>query len=321
MSDPKSARWGAVPTLDAPKLLRAWLFMLLSLPAMSGFAADLERLVALRAKVTISNNGDTPLYSYTHRLTMPAEDHAQQKLLSIDYPYSDSYAVKQHDNGVDKYLEFTWRIPARSQVVHEVTFNLSVRAYDYQNEPLLFDGSNYGFLAPSLYVESDAPEIKAIADNLKRTVADRKGRLLAAYLYPQQHLRYQNMENQGALYALRYGVGDCTEYAAVFIAISRALGVPARLTSEFLFTQRTEFSVPNHHAAEVFLGRRWVPVDPNLALDPTLGYGFAKGMVSKVVLKRGDSWVWSSRVPEVSTQYRDSYMAVDTRWDIRVSKP
>lgn len=299
----------------------AWLCLIHALP---GMASELDRQVALRATITVTNKGDIPLNPYIHRLTMPAEDHAQQQLLGIEYPYGDAYTIKQHDNGVDKYMEFTWQVPPRSKLVREVVFPLRIRAYDYRDEPVSVGFPNNlfqpfsSFLSPSLYVESDADEIKRIADGIKSTTTDKKAQLQAAYLYPQRVLKYRNMDNQGALYALRYGEGDCTEYAAVFVAISRALGVPARLTSDFLFTKRLDFSVPNHHAAEVFVGKRWIPVDPNLALEPALGYGFGNGAASKVVLKRGDSWTWASRVPGVAKQYRDNEMTVQMRWDIRV---
>jgi transglutaminase-like putative cysteine protease len=96
------------------------------------------------------------------------------------------------------------------------------------------------------------------------------------------------------------------------------MGVPARLTSEFLFSKHNEFSEPNHHAAEVYLDGHWIPVDPNLALESSLGYGFGRSAVSKVVLKRDGSWVWSSRVPGVSKQYRDESIDVSMHWDIKV---
>jgi transglutaminase-like putative cysteine protease len=138
--------------------------------------------------------------------------------------------------------------------------------------------------------------------------------LRAAYAYPQSRLRYTRMDNKGALFALRTGMGDCTEYAAVFIGVARALGIPARMTSEFNFADERSFSAPNHHAAEAYFDGAWVPVDPNLALDPKLGYGFGVGGVNKVVLKRGDSWVWSNSIPGVSKNYREQYVKVETRW-------
>ncbi len=104
----------------------------------------------------------------------------------------------------------------------------------------------------------------------------------------------------------------------MFVAIARAMGYPARLTSEFHFSRQTRFDQPNHHAAEVLLNGRWLPVDPNLALEPELGYGFGVGAASKIVLKRGDSCTWANQMPDVPASYRRKNVDVKIDWDIRV---
>jgi len=302
---------------------RISLWLLAGLWATVSFAAPnavQERLVTLTATVTVSNTGDTALKAYGHRLTVPADDHAQQRLLRIDYPYEDSYTARPHDNGVDNYLKFKWDIPPRSQLVRQISFRLRLSPFDHQRVPIQKSTKgNTDFLAPSDYVESNSSEIQSLAGQIKRTYAAPKDQLLAAYDYPQKRLRYIRMDNKGAVFALANGVGDCTEYAAIFIGVARALGIPARMTSEFNFASSRSFDAPNHHAAEVYIDGAWVPVDPNLALEPALGYGFGTGAANKVILKRGDSWVWSNSIPGTSKTYRDQHVAVDTRWSVSVS--
>ena len=94
------------------------------------------------------------------------------------------------------------------------------------------------------------------------------------------------------------------------------MGFPARMTSEFLFTEHREFSQPNHHAAEVYLNGRWIPVDANLALDPKFGYGFGSGAHSKIVLNRNSVWVWSNLWPR-GVSKRPGKVDVDMQWTIR----
>lgn len=298
-------------------------FWMLLLFVTSACASEGDRLVALRATITISNKGDSPLDPYIQRITYPAADIAQQQLQRIEYRYDEPYTSAQHPNGVDKYLEFSLSIPPHSTLKREVVFYLRLKHYDYATDKQTMAGtmtdSDRYFLNPTKYVESDSPEIKRIAQFIRRTFAEKEDQLKAAYLYPQLRLDFQLIgDNKGALYALRNGIGDCTEYAAVFIAVARAMGVPARLTSEFLFSKHHEFSEPNHHAAEVYLDGHWIPVDPNLALEPSLGYGFGRSVASKVVLKRDGSWVWSSRVAGVSKQYREALIDVGMHWDIKV---
>lgn len=279
-----------------------------------------EKTVVLRATITVSNTGGLPLKRYTQRLSIPAEDHLQQSLLRIDYPYPEQYRVSRHKNGVDKYLVFEWEVPARASLSREISFVVKVHPFDFRNQTIAGPPSGPGaFLGPSRYVESDSPEIQAIARDIERRYASPLERLQAAYRYPQERLRYTRMPNRGALYALENGRGDCTEYAAIFVALARAMGFPARLTSEFNFADSSRFDQPNHHAAEVLLNGQWLPVDPNLALEPGLGYGFGKGAASKVILKRGDSWTWANHIADVPASYRRKNVDVRIGWDIQRS--
>lgn len=302
--------------------LLLWLFAgcFMALSANAAANADLARLVTLKATVVVKNNGAIPLDSYTHRLTIPANDHAQQRLLRIEYPYEDSYTLRPHDNGVDNYMKFKWDIPPRSRLVREITFHLRISPFDYERTPIPKSAlAGSGFLAPSEYVESNSREILAIAQQIKSAYPTPSGQLLAAFQYPQKTLRYRTIENKGALFALHNGIGDCTEYAAVFIAIARALGVPARMTSEFNFAETRSFAEPNHHAAEAYIDGAWIPIDPNLALQPSLGYGFGYGSTTKVVLRRGDSWTWSNSFHSTARAYRDRFVEVDIHWSIDIA--
>lgn len=309
--------------ITASRLALRWLCIFCWVACCQAASAETaERLVALKATISVRNNGDIPLAPYIHRLTIPANDHAQQRLLRIEYPYKDGYAIRPHDNGVDHYIKFKWEIPPRSQLIRDITFHLRLTPFDHALKPIpKSPGDHSGFLAPSEYVESDSAEIAEIAKAIRNSNASAAQQLLAAFRHPQKSLRYREIDNKGALFALRNGIGDCTEYAAVFIAIARALGIPARMTSEFRLSAddkspSNSFSEPNHHAAEVYLDGAWIPADPNLALDPSLGYGFGRGAADKIVLKRGDSWVWSNSLPKTSKAYRDRHVEIGIRWSI-----
>jgi len=295
-----------------------WLYLCLGAAVSLAEPAPVaERLVTLKATITVKNTGDIPLDNYSHRLTIPANDHAQQRLLRIEYPHKDGYTLRPHKNGIDHYMKFKWDIPPRSQWVREITFHLRVTPFDHKVKPIpKSTGNSADFLMPSEYIESNSTEIQTIARQIRHKYASQAQQLLAAFQYPQENLRYKLMANKGALFALHNGIGDCTEYAAVFIGLSRALGIPARMTSEFNFSESKSFPEPNHHAAEAYFDGAWIPVDPNLALQPSLGYGFGHGTNTKIVLKRGDSWTWSNSMPKTSRAYRSQYVDTDIRWSI-----
>jgi transglutaminase-like putative cysteine protease len=280
------------------------------------WAAGSDRQVALTALVNVENFGDRPMPSYFFRLTVPATDHPQQRLLAVNIVPEDVPDRKRHKNGSDEYLEFKWAVPAHSSVRREVTFILDLTPYeaDAITPGGLERESLTRFLNATSLVESDAPEVRAIADQLMEKYTSPQDRARAAFDYARTMLKVRKeSKNRGALYALRTGGGDCTEYAAVFAALSRAMGIPARLTAEFLFGRdESQFSQPNHHSAEVFLDGRWLPVDANLAVDPSFGYGYGFGGTRKVILRREGAWVWSSW-----SQDRDPNVKVEVSWSVR----
>ena len=297
-------------------LVSVWIALAMSLLVTTARASSSGRRVALTAVVSVENLGDQPVSTYHFRLTIPTPDHPQQRLLSTNYEAEEAPTRKRHKNGVDEYLEFKWAVPAHATVRREVTFVLDLTPYqpDAVSARVLKRASSTRYLDATPLVESDALEVRAIADQLMARHASPQDRGRAAYDYARTVLEVRKeAENRGALYALQTGGGDCTEYAAVFAALSRAMGIPARLTAEFLFGENeSKFSQPNHHSAEVFINGRWLPVDANLAVDPSFGYGFGFGGTRKVVLRREGAWVWSSW-----PQVRDANVRVEVDWSVR----
>lgn len=273
--------------------------------------------VRLTAHVTVENTGHQPQPTFYFRLTVPVEDHPQQTLVKIVHPdQSPAPRQKPHKNGVDSYLEYRWSIPADSTVQYDISYILDVTAFDadtvWARSPDPAPARR--FQEPSRYSQSDAPEVRALAMDVAAGIASPTARARAAFDHVAQSLDARDeRRNHGALYALQTGGGDCTEFNALFIALSRALDIPARMTSEFLFGQEDRrFSMPNHHGAEVYLNGRWIPADANLVIDPSFGYGFGYGGIRKVVLNREGAWVWGTWSPKTDGVDLD----VDMAWSL-----
>lgn len=299
--------------------------LLLISGASAGVAEKSEaesKRITLVAEITITNGTNSSINGYVHRLALPVEGHMQQSLLAIRHDGVESFEKKslKDDNG--SYIELEWDIPKQSKSIKKVYFDLLVKPYNLaggSNKRRLFTQSsaqNAAYLQPQRYIESNAEEVVKLARHIQHSFSDPESRLRAAFLTPQQIIQYRNQPTKGALYAISARQGDCTEYATLFVALARAMGYPARTTSEFLFTEHRGFSQPNHHAAEVYLDGRWVPVDPNLALDPSFGYGFGVGKASKVVLNRNFGWVWSNLWPR-GTSDRRGEVDADMYWRIQ----
>lgn len=275
------------------------------------------RRLTLVAEVVITNQSDVEIDGYIHRLSVPVNDHMQQRLVNIRYDYPEGLKQRSHRAGNGEYVELQWNIPAGSKSIRRVEFDLDLNSFDFRRTlPAGQPSPDVEYLAPGKYIESDAESIRALAAHIRQAFDSDEGRLRAAYLTPQQLIDYDIQSTKGALYAVKEGRGDCTEYAALFVALARAMGYPARVTTEFLLTSRKKFSQPNHHAAEVYIADRWIPVDPNLALDPKFGYGFGVGKKDKIVLTRDFTWVWSNLWPK-SFHGKSELVDVDVRWSVR----
>lgn len=89
-----------------------------------------------------------------------------------------------------------------------------------------------------------------------------------AFALTQDRLDYQRRQGfKGAARAWTEGVGECTDYAAVFVALCRSMGVPARPVAGYWWTN----GAWDHHAwAEFYVaGIGWIPADPTQAdADP-----------------------------------------------------
>ncbi len=149
------------------------------------------------------------------------------------------------------------------------------------------------YLQPETAIESDHPEIRQLADRLRgETVAQTSA---AIYGEVKQRIRYELQRAEyGALAGLQRGEGDCTEIAALYVALMRACGIPARVTLGCAVG-----SQELHAVAELHHRGLWIPVD--ITNHPTPFYGVPANFV---VLLRAN-WMSSSAIEkQLSYHYR-----------------
>jgi transglutaminase-like putative cysteine protease len=118
------------------------------------------------------------------------------------------------------------------------------------------------WLLPEKFVESGHPEIQKQAIILRQET-DMKT-IRAIYDWVSGNMAYSGYitEDRGALYALTHRQGDCTEYAHLVVALSRANNIPARMIGGYV-TAHDIVPKPQdyHNWAEVFLEGVWRIVD------------------------------------------------------------
>jgi hypothetical protein len=128
------------------------------------------------------------------------------------------------------------------------------------------EGVNGGaYLRSSPFVQSDHPEIKALAEQIVRQVMDdeEKVRRILNWVHASIEKR-GTVSVPNALDTLKTKAGDCNEHAVLFAALGRAVGIPTKISVGLVYTRGRFY----YHAwNEVFLGQ-WTAVDALMGQIP-----------------------------------------------------
>lgn len=161
------------------------------------------------------------------------------------------------------------------------------------------------------HIESDHPKIKklalSIASDNPIDYAKKAVQLV------NRTLKYKIQPDEfGAKYAIEKGEGDCTEFSALFVALCRANGIPARTNAGFAYVQNWE----RHATAEFLVGGRWIPVDTTGQNGEDIFIGH---LPTNIILSRGN-WMGGTITKELSYRYQvmeqTQKLDVDIDWKV-----
>lgn len=122
------------------------------------------------------------------------------------------------------------------------------------------------FLADEPLLNVGDPRIRAQARVIVGRTRDpeRVARLLTDWVYEQIEKRV-TVSVPSALEVLETRRGDCNEHTVLYVALARAVGLPARTAAGLVYLDGRFY----YHAwPEVWLGREWVAVDPTFGQFP-----------------------------------------------------
>jgi transglutaminase-like putative cysteine protease len=127
---------------------------------------------------------------------------------------------------------------------------------------------------PEALIESDAPEIVAEAQAAVRGITGVRERAERLTRHVNSLLEKKpTVSLPSAREVLRTRVGDCNEHTALYVAMARSLGIPARVAVGLVYVRGAFY----YHAwPEVYLAAGpgsglWLPVDPTLNQFPADG--------------------------------------------------
>jgi transglutaminase-like putative cysteine protease len=214
------------------------------------------------------------------------------KVLSATYNIQPSER-KTLANGMEQMdfdLEMT---PGEEKIIH-LQWDIQLEGFSALEQagrqPLTAEDRQH-YLQAGKFFESDHPELVATTSKVTAEKTTELEKAQAIFDFVRTHVKYQRFgaDTKGALYALQNKKGDCTEYSALIVAMSRAAGIPARLNGVMaLKTDSGKAGTDNHNHAEIYLAEYgWVPAE---ATFKSLSLG---GMVNfEIILRKG---LWTDK--------------------------
>ncbi|MEK4426843.1 transglutaminase domain-containing protein [Solibacillus sp. FSL K6-1523] len=222
----------------------------------------------LTYRIKGSIDKDAPFAKETNHLYITTKKDSDEALAVIpvtDYTFDDEFYLRF---GPGTY-EVTVSVPkikeknsAQYFYYHVANFTVENTAPEDQRDSL-----------PSRGVQSDSPEIMAIADKLLTDTMSDRDKAKAIYEYTAKTISYdvkklKNSEfewDDSALKVLNLKTGICQDYTYLALALLRAGGMEARYVAG---TAGAGFNFSRHAWVEVKVDGEW------LTMDPTWGSGY-----------------------------------------------
>ncbi len=123
----------------------------------------------------------------------------------------------------------------------------------------------FEYTTPSEYIDSDNPDIRKKANEIVAGETDSIKAVTLIGKFVNSYIEYDKdyipvIKKASWVYQNKRGV--CDEYANLFIAMTRAIGIPARYISGVAYSNIYD-GFGNHAWAEVYIpGHGWIPFDP-----------------------------------------------------------
>ncbi len=187
-----------------------------------------------------------------------------QKINRVEYSLEP---VRFFSNNGYRYAEFFIKEPARIEKL-KVTIFADLYRYDLKTAMENRDKNQFQdtgldeYLKEETYIEKNNREVREIADSLIGISDIDYVRNIYNYVLDNMEYVVRGKKDLGALSALRYKKGDCSEYSDLFVALCRASKIPARVVTGISVQPDTKTA--KHNWAEVYLkDYGWVPFDPS----------------------------------------------------------
>jgi hypothetical protein len=199
-------------------------------------------------------------------VALPVNHRGQKAVVKAIYPESGEI-IKDEINGNEIVFWHIRNISSIKEMIFYYDFEVTVDEVKTKVDPVKTEPYNKSSKEYIRYTRSEpwleiTPEIQAKAREIVKEVTNPYYQAKNLFNWVVDSLTYAipETENRGAVKTLKRMKGDCGEFAGIFVAMCRSLGIPARWIIANWFTGEghawAEFLLPPYG---------WLPVDPAAA--------------------------------------------------------
>ncbi|NMC27857.1 MAG: transglutaminase domain-containing protein [Syntrophomonadaceae bacterium] len=247
-----------------------------------------DKFYVLENNLRITNPGSATCQGLKLEVPLMADiDSPYQELVAEEFSV-EPLILNEADNG-NRIGTFAFNdIGPGQETIFTQRYIVKVDGSDWlQSAGQVALGNTEPYLAAAPKIESNAPEIKAVASQIidEAHAEDSLNLARRAFDFTHRTLKYDSTApsaNKGALAGLKAKAGVCEEFASLFVATCRASGVPARIVNGYASDvselagegNAANLTGRRHQWAEFYLeGKGWIPADPTLtnSLNPMFG--------------------------------------------------
>ncbi len=226
----------------------------------------------VRQQISLVNEGDNQPVKQNLWVALIRDISPYQKVLSRTIS-PDNYTLSTDEYG-NQYAEFDFSAhPPGETITVEIEYQVEVNELTYDLSSCKGELPDV-FTQPELHIESANPQVIALASDLSIGAKTACDQVRAFYDYAGDELVYTyNRTDWGAQATFGLMGADCTEYASLVMALSRAEGIPARYYEGLLYLEESEqvaeIAQTEHAWLDVYLpGSGWAAIDPTLGRSP-----------------------------------------------------
>ena len=212
----------------------------------------IEKEVSLKIVNKFSVKGSIKLI--TLKMRIPVTKKNKQTVNSLNFSIQPDSIYRKENN---TYAVFRFHDVTESFKL-EITGDITIyNMINTQNEDTNVNFAKY--LMPEKFIESNNRDIKNAAKQVKGK--NDIETVINTFAFVDSSVKYKRNESIGAAEVLESGVGKCTDFSDLFVAMLRANKMPAKTMHGIVVDSRDKN--PLHQWSEVYLQKQgWVRFDP-----------------------------------------------------------